>query len=413
MNTLEYEILSAIDNIETVTMEAEMHVLTALCNEYEKSMMILENYEGDDISCFDIFQESVIMEGETKKQNIIQRFINWIQRMVSIIFDKIKKLWNKLSGKNNVEVEAPINVTGLSNMTSQVCEGKDQFINDMKNKLNELKQNKQKMTIGEIMKIIEEDMKKINDKCKELKKGISNFPDSVLSEDERKQNEQLKSQCQALGVLLKEYQALITAIEPKGDPNILNKLRQLISHAEIKPSGSTGETIQVYPCLYTRTFYRDFCPVPSFCPEVMSPHKNRYLLNLLLRIFNKHIGPESDDNFSYFAEYVGGYYVCGCCCISRNLAEKCQYNFEKQTFADKKGADHEYLKYFQDIVFRLMKIVVCYVIPENLININKLPKFNLQDMLNIYLDYQKEHWLDADTEFIPVKQTATLQIVSD
>lgn len=82
MNTINNEILSAIDKINEVTMEAELSVINALCNEYEKSILILENYEGEDLSCFDIFQESVIMEdGSSKKQNIFKRMWNTIKAL--------------------------------------------------------------------------------------------------------------------------------------------------------------------------------------------------------------------------------------------------------------------------------------------------------------------------------------------
>ena len=41
------EILTSIDNIDDCVMEAEMNVLTALCNEYDKAIMIMENYNGN------------------------------------------------------------------------------------------------------------------------------------------------------------------------------------------------------------------------------------------------------------------------------------------------------------------------------------------------------------------------------
>ena len=49
------EILSSIDNIDECVMEAEMNVISAMINEYDKAIMIMENYNGDDYSSFDIF----------------------------------------------------------------------------------------------------------------------------------------------------------------------------------------------------------------------------------------------------------------------------------------------------------------------------------------------------------------------
>ena len=67
------EILSSIDNIDDCIMEAELNVINAMINEYDKAIMIMENYNGNDYDCFDIFQESVIMEDgeEPKKRKYI------------------------------------------------------------------------------------------------------------------------------------------------------------------------------------------------------------------------------------------------------------------------------------------------------------------------------------------------------
>ena len=66
MNKLNYEILSAIDNIETTVMESEMNVMNSLIASYDKAVMILEHCDdNNDVSSYDIFQESVIMEADT------------------------------------------------------------------------------------------------------------------------------------------------------------------------------------------------------------------------------------------------------------------------------------------------------------------------------------------------------------
>ena len=52
------EILSSIDNIDECVMEAELNVLNAMINEYDKAIMIMENYNGNDYSSFDIFMEA-------------------------------------------------------------------------------------------------------------------------------------------------------------------------------------------------------------------------------------------------------------------------------------------------------------------------------------------------------------------
>ena len=50
-------ILKDMSQIEELTLEAEMNVLIALCDCYQKQIMILENTECDDLSEFSVFQE--------------------------------------------------------------------------------------------------------------------------------------------------------------------------------------------------------------------------------------------------------------------------------------------------------------------------------------------------------------------
>jgi hypothetical protein len=96
MNTLTNEILESIENIETVTMEAEMNVLTSLCDVYSKASIILENYEGEDYSCFDIFQESVILESDDNaanksKDNILKKIWNGLKAILKKFFSFLKR----------------------------------------------------------------------------------------------------------------------------------------------------------------------------------------------------------------------------------------------------------------------------------------------------------------------------------
>ena len=94
------EILSSIDNIDDCVMEAEMNVLTALCNEYDKAIMIMENYNGDSYDCFDIFQEGFKDEVNkpvrgVKGENIIKRILMAIPRLIALLVKKVKKFFNK------------------------------------------------------------------------------------------------------------------------------------------------------------------------------------------------------------------------------------------------------------------------------------------------------------------------------
>ena len=94
------EILSSIDNIDDCVMEAELSVLTAMINEYDKAIMIMENYNGDSYDCFDIFQEGFKDEVNkpirgVKGENIIKRILLAIPRLIALLIKKVKKFFNK------------------------------------------------------------------------------------------------------------------------------------------------------------------------------------------------------------------------------------------------------------------------------------------------------------------------------
>ena len=92
MNNINNEILECVDMIDDCVMESELNVMESLCEYYSKSIMILENYEGDNLESFSVFQESVIMENgvaNTAKSignaiwNGLLRIASFIRRMFS------------------------------------------------------------------------------------------------------------------------------------------------------------------------------------------------------------------------------------------------------------------------------------------------------------------------------------------
>ena len=95
------EILSSIDNIDDCVMEAELNVISAMINEYDKAIMIMENYNGDDYSSFDIFQEGFKDEVNkpvfgVKGENWFKRIGMIIPRLIAMIVNAMKKLVNKI-----------------------------------------------------------------------------------------------------------------------------------------------------------------------------------------------------------------------------------------------------------------------------------------------------------------------------
>ena len=101
MSKLNEEILSAIDNIDAVTMESQIEVLTAIGECYHKSILLMEYYDGNDLSSFGLFQESSDENKPKRKINIIDNIINWFRKAIrsislGLLNSKIDRLIDKL-----------------------------------------------------------------------------------------------------------------------------------------------------------------------------------------------------------------------------------------------------------------------------------------------------------------------------
>ena len=92
------EILNSIDQIDDITTEYTVSTMNSMIDSYEKSTLILENYEGDDLSSFSIFQEGEIMDDVKKQgkgQSTLMKILSFIPRLIKAIFHKIKKAIGK------------------------------------------------------------------------------------------------------------------------------------------------------------------------------------------------------------------------------------------------------------------------------------------------------------------------------
>ena len=118
------EILSSIDNIDECVMEAEMNVISAMINEYDKAIMIMENYNGNDYSSFDIFQEGFKDELNkpirgVKGENILKRILMAIPRLIALLVKKVKKFFNKEKSERivkNLETIKRVKVKDLNKL---------------------------------------------------------------------------------------------------------------------------------------------------------------------------------------------------------------------------------------------------------------------------------------------------------
>ena len=93
-----------ISQLDEVILESEYEVLNNLLDAYDKAYTIIENYQGEDLDAFSIFQESSIIQESSvedkpkfkfrqnnektgKKENILKSFMKLIPRLVEHVQD--------------------------------------------------------------------------------------------------------------------------------------------------------------------------------------------------------------------------------------------------------------------------------------------------------------------------------------
>ena len=102
MNTsIASNVLEAIDNIEVVTQESDLDVCLSIYGQLIKQSVILEEYRGDEIEGFSIFQEGEILDQvkeKGKNDSAIMRVIKFLPRLIMAFVDAIK---NKITHAKN------------------------------------------------------------------------------------------------------------------------------------------------------------------------------------------------------------------------------------------------------------------------------------------------------------------------
>lgn len=136
------EVLASIDSMNEVVQESEFGVLMSLLDQVDKASVILENYNGNDLDMFSIYQEAeeatenkegegtAVQQGNPsgqvdaglgqKKQNIFSKIWNFIKNVFKSIGNFIKKCW---SGKVVPAVE---NVSEKADNVIEQISGKDE-----------------------------------------------------------------------------------------------------------------------------------------------------------------------------------------------------------------------------------------------------------------------------------------------
>lgn len=102
-------IIESIDNVYLNETNSEFDILRMISEYYTKSIDILENYDGDDVSSFGVFQESYFMEADKPKETTFRKidkktgkmesmFISiakFIPRLLKACINALKKLFGK------------------------------------------------------------------------------------------------------------------------------------------------------------------------------------------------------------------------------------------------------------------------------------------------------------------------------
>ena len=99
------QILDAIDDINLITSECEYNTICEMYNSYDKAAMILEYYEGEDVSSFNVFddthsfyQESSVSDKMKKsgaKYNTLMKILTFIPRLIKALFETISEKLKK------------------------------------------------------------------------------------------------------------------------------------------------------------------------------------------------------------------------------------------------------------------------------------------------------------------------------
>ena len=182
------EILSSIDNIDECVMEAELNVLNAMINEYDKAIMIMENYNGNDYSSFDVFQEGFKDELNkpvrgVKGENILKRILMAIPRLIALLVKKVKKFFNKEKSERivkNLETIKRVKVKDLNK--NDLDKGSDSLeINNMVEDLVEKKVINTNLKVDVIAEYL--------DDCLNVQPGLFDvFREYVTMSDEEQNN---------------------------------------------------------------------------------------------------------------------------------------------------------------------------------------------------------------------------------
>ena len=132
-NTIRTDVMDAISNIDAVVAESDLSVLSSMIDSFDKASVILENYNGDDVDMFNIFQEADEgKENPFKEDTWWKTILYFIPNLVGLIISKIKKLFGKEEQTKTQQVINSIKNAPqeAKNFVSSIMESAAKFIAD-------------------------------------------------------------------------------------------------------------------------------------------------------------------------------------------------------------------------------------------------------------------------------------------
>lgn len=102
-------ILSSISTIDDTVIESDLSVINSLLESYEKALIVLENYNGDAIRSFNIFQEGMFVESDdttsdsTAKIGIFTKIWNTIKSWFDKFCSWVSGIFNKSNDDAAIE----------------------------------------------------------------------------------------------------------------------------------------------------------------------------------------------------------------------------------------------------------------------------------------------------------------------
>lgn len=320
------------------------------------------------------FDALFILEAEAANQGVLAKIIDWCKRAIQFIISKVKGLFGvKDPVKTNVDINA---------LNQQTHSTMDQIDNGQPVDINKLDQQLATFKNPCEIKNVQEAVKQINANIELINKALN--------------KEGLDQQtATALQKLLTAYMTALKDIQnnqqaSQGNKTIIEELKKSI----LTNNESGSSNIQVYPYLYSRTYYIDFDPIGLVFPTELIKNQldaSKYVLKCV-----ESFGHPAQPKFNSSVTYYNGFYTVLIHCLAQQLAEKVGY--KPETFTTKRGETRK--KFLNDVVGRTMQIYIGYIVSAEEIKKNGIPSVSYQMLWNTYLKAQEHSFFVPESNVV-------------